>query len=278
MDNNETVGSSKDEATSVLPDKKPSSVAQLDYREIMDRKTFLHEYQKAGRPVILKGGIETWYKTDVWHFDWFRQHYHDMKVPLRYPLNSKSGVKTGFEIKSGTLGHYLEQLLAGKSVEVCGYLASLPLNSLPAIQKVAVFPDYRWMLNLSAATVWLGPAGTESVLHCDLLDNLFAQVRGRKLFQLYPPDAIEQSGPRQRNSLTADLRYRESAPEPEYEFILEEGEMLYIPPYYWHRVVSLEASISVSHVWYTPRKLLRDAPRIFNGLARGMVRRLRRGI
>lgn len=279
MNRNAAGHSSEGEIEPGLSSKKPkksSSVDQLAYREVMDRKTFLRDHLKAGKPVIIKGALEAWYKTDVWNFEWFRDQYHDLAVPLRYPASPESGEKTGFEIKSGSLGNYLQQLLAQKPVEECGYLASLPLKSLPEIQQVAVFPDYRWVDRMSAAAAWLGPAGTESVLHCDLVDNMLAQVRGRKLFQLYPPGTIDPSGSRQHNSLTADPRYRESPPAPEYEFVLEEGEVLYLPPFYWHRVVSLEPSISVNLAWYTPRTTLRDALRILTALARSVVRRLRR--
>lgn len=36
------------------------------------------------------------------------------------------------------------------------------------------------------------------------------------------------------------------------EFTLEPGEMLYLPPFWWHQVESLEPAISVSFWWALP--------------------------
>ena len=46
-----------------------------------------------------------------------------------------------------------------------------------------------------------------------------------------------------------DTQFPEFKSVPFHEFILEEGEMLYIPPKHWHYVRALETSFSVSFWW-----------------------------
>jgi hypothetical protein len=248
-------------------------VEPLAYREVLDRRVFLRDHLKPRKPVVLVGALERWYAADVWSFEWFGNAYGDLLVELRFPTGPGSDANVGYERRSDTVGAYVKRLLEGQPVRECGYLASLPL--LPSLKQIAVFPDYLWLDRLSGAAAWLGPAGTESVLHCDLLDNLFAQVKGRKLFQLYLPRSIDSSGPRQYNSLLAHPRHRESPPEPDYEFVLEERELLYVPPFHWHRVIGLEPSISVSQVWYTLRTFGRDLPRVLSSLTRRVAGKLR---
>jgi ribosomal protein L16 Arg81 hydroxylase len=234
---------------------------QIDYREALDRNTFLRDYLKPQKPVIIRDAINHWFDENVWQFDWLSKTYENLTVNLRFPSSHEA---VGFKHKTSTLGTYIEQLAQGKTVDECGYLASLDLPQLPALKKIARFPDYCWIDRLSGSSAWLGPAGTDSVLHCDLLDNTLAQVKGRKLFQMYMPHTIKPFGPRQFNSLTVHPDDRDTPPD--FEFVLEEGELLYIPPYYWHRVLALDASISVNQTWYTPKTALRDARIVFHSI------------
>ena len=45
-----------------------------------------------------------------------------------------------------------------------------------------------------------------------------------------------------------------------YHCLLEEGDLLYLTPYWWHHVTSLETSISVNY-WFNVLHLPRGRPR-----------------
>jgi hypothetical protein len=96
---------------------------------------------------------------------------------------------------------------------------------------------------------WIGPKGTETGLHQDMMPNFLGQVFGRKKIQLLPPKEL----PREYVNLGMVDMFKpdyEQFPhfpniEDIYEVILEPGDIIYIPRCWWHQVVALEASISI---------------------------------
>ncbi|MBW0485275.1 hypothetical protein O181_024990 [Austropuccinia psidii MF-1] len=132
--------------------------------------------------------------------------------------------------------------------------------------------------------VWVGPAGTVSPAHIDPYYNCYAQVVGRKYVwvappkfgsEMYPfgttPEDVEL-GPQSlqasymTNTSQVDVlsstentnipQLRECFPNfvekviPEaLQIVLEAGDMMIMPPGWWHSMKSLEKSISVS-MWF----------------------------
>ena len=111
-----------------------------------------------------------------------------------------------------------------------------------------------------AINAWLGPRGTASPLHFDRVHNLLAQVVGSKYVRLYAPSHSERlyphpDGPHMNSSQIVDpedydhARFPRFAGTPYVDLVLGAGEMLYIPPRWWHFVESRETSFSVSFWW-----------------------------
>ncbi|KAJ9601152.1 hypothetical protein L9F63_000672, partial [Diploptera punctata] len=106
---------------------------------------------------------------------------------------------------------------------------------------------------------WFGPKGTLSPLHHDPKHNLLAQVVGEKRILLYSPGETEKLYPHEGSMLNNTAQVNPEKPDystfPKYktaqtwECHLQPGEMLYIPPKWWHHVRSLCTSFSVSFWW-----------------------------
>ncbi len=62
----------KDEVSGSDSDYGPS---QIDKREGLSRKEFLHEYVLKNRPVVLKDGAKGWPALSKWTPEFFREHY-----------------------------------------------------------------------------------------------------------------------------------------------------------------------------------------------------------
>jgi hypothetical protein len=114
--------------------------------------------------------------------------------------------------------------------------------------------------NLRQTNLWIGTSGNVTPLHYDAANNFLAQVVGRKRVHLFPPSQshlLYPNGTRQ----TANNTSRVSLLKPDYdkhprfrdavahECVLQPGEMLHIPPYWWHHVESLDTAISINFWW-----------------------------
>jgi hypothetical protein len=114
---------------------------------------------------------------------------------------------------------------------------------------------------VSQAVVWLSHPGVRAQMHHDRSHNFFMQVRGRKKFKLYDPRAHQQlhlypavSGARRQSQI--DFEQAEAIENSaldelkayRWEVELQPGEMLYIPPFWFHEVESLDLSLSVAVV------------------------------
>jgi len=114
-------------------------------------------------------------------------------------------------------------------------------------------------------SVYFGPGGTVSPLHYDPKHNLLAQVTGRKYIRLYAKETTECLYPRHNTWLSNTSLVDVENPDleafplfkdvPYKECVLEPGNLLYIPPGYWHYVRSLSVSISISFWWEIPENL-----------------------
>ncbi|KAJ1658702.1 hypothetical protein IWQ61_002110 [Dispira simplex] len=149
------------------------------------------------------------------------------------------------------------------------YLAQHDLfQQIPTLQADISIPDYCYGLISETENTpldplihwWLGPRGTVSPLHYDRHHNLLAQVVGYKYVRLYSPLESAKLYPfadesQLSNTSRVDVRCSDVEQFPAFaqasyvECLLKPGEMLYIPPYWWHYVESLSVSCSLSF-WF----------------------------
>ncbi|WP_369363941.1 cupin-like domain-containing protein [Streptomyces sp. CG4] len=105
--------------------------------------------------------------------------------------------------------------------------------------------------------VWIGSAGTRSMLHSDLKDNLFCQLWGEKSVTLlawqdsraaYPfPDNLVNS---QVDLAAPDMRRHPRLRNAVLHHVhMGPGDLLYIPRGWWHDIRARTPSVSVNH-WF----------------------------
>lgn len=123
-------------------------------------------------------------------------------------------------------------------------------------------------------SLWIGQPGVAAYVHHDSYDNVFVQLRGRKRFVIAAPEGWRllrpypllhpSHGQAQREALLPETIESTAAQAPVWMIDLEPGDILWVPPYAWHYVVSLTPSVSVN-VWSrTPWAAQADA---ISGLA-----------
>ncbi|RLU19658.1 hypothetical protein DMN91_008215 [Ooceraea biroi] len=161
---------------------------------------------------------------------------------------------------------FLQEYIIADSSEI-GYLAQHQLfEQVPELKEDFEVPLYCFFSDDPSeestthhVNCWLGPANTVSPLHYDRYNNLLCQVFGYKRIILYPPDESGYLYPHESRLLENTAQV--DPLEPDYDkwpnfrkanqmtFYLRPGEMLYIPPKWWHHVTALTPSFSVSFWW-----------------------------
>lgn len=251
-------------------------------------ETFFTEYVKHNRPLVLRGAAAAWPATH-WSAESLSAAFGEEVVTVA-PLHT-SGPHSHLDKwleRSDAWEHTepepevcdADQLLVVSAMRVkmrvkkfvrligaetpsAGFYADGAGNlthSFPFLRDAFAPPPFAAWLQLKRADLWMGGRSI-SRMHYDNLDNLFAQVVGRKTFVLSPPHAgaAVQGGKRLRKaacrythpgSFARDgggvlhetvLNYLgcERPPSlPTVSVTLGPGDMLYLPFGWWHEVHS----------------------------------------
>ncbi|KAH7543587.1 lysine-specific demethylase JMJ30 [Ziziphus jujuba] len=249
----------KAEMLRVLPERS-LSCKMVVKRSALSLEGFLREYFLCCSPVIITDCMAHWPARSKWNdMNYLRRIAGDRTVPVEV---GKNYLCSEWKQELITFSQFLERIQATDSSAVPTYLAQHPLfDQINELRKDICVPDYCFAGGgeLRPLNAWFGPAGTVTPLHHDPHHNILAQVVGKKYIRLYPASYSEELYPYSEtmlcNSSQVDLDKidkREFPKVQDLEFvdcILEEGEMLYIPPKWWHYVRSLTTSLSVSFWW-----------------------------
>jgi lysine-specific demethylase 8 len=237
----------------------------IDAPESMTPEEFEESYYLKNRPCVIRGGALEWPARKKWNPEYLTGLYGSKMVDItmssgssfKYSV-SKAGkgmlrtsfqeaiklVKTDFA-STGIRYYLMQKTIAGDFPEL--------------LQDIE---DPRWVKKpgiIGARNLWIGAAGNVSNLHYDLSNNFLVQVEGRKRFILFSPEDYEYVYPAEK---TARPNLSQLDPEnPDNErfplfklarpitFILDPGDVIYMPPFWWHQVHSLDYSISVNFWW-----------------------------
>src|SRR5262249_45559777 len=95
--------------------------AQIDKREKLSRKEFLHEYVRKNRPVVITDAVREWKALSKWTPKFFADTYGDRKVPV---FERKRAVTMKDSV---LLGDYIEEITSSTFNNRAKYLFSLKI-------------------------------------------------------------------------------------------------------------------------------------------------------
>jgi [histone H3]-dimethyl/trimethyl-L-lysine36 demethylase len=233
-----------------------------------------------GQPVIVTGVLDSWPALELWkHPSYLIHKAGNRTIPVEvgsHYVDEEWGTRLMTVAELLDRSHMIDSGNtidndSGNTAKKVHYLAQHALfDQIRCLRSDIIQPDY-CSLGTDTPTVnaWIGPGGTITPLHTDPHHNLLCQVIGRKYIRLYPPSAssgmyphqdglltntsqiidIENNGGEGDNNNKEEERYPEFRKQQWMECVLKPGDVLYIPPLWWHYVKSLETSISVSWWW-----------------------------
>lgn len=237
---------------------------QIPICPTLDRETFLREHYARGRPVVMKGAFDDWPALKKWNLDYLNQVCGGREIQVQTGRDNNAQYETqaqqhrtlmpmsdflawlaAIEASGGTSNDLY--MTAGNTGINDEALTDLWPDTRPAISTY-LNPE----LPQKNGFLWLGPPGTVTPLHHDLTNNFMAQVLGRKRVLLIDPALT----PRLYNHVycysEVDLRNVDLARfplmdgVPVMEHILEPGDLLFIPIGWWHQVMGLDTSITIT--------------------------------
>ncbi len=253
-----------------------SRIVPLPRVRNLDRETFIKEFVRKSHPVVFEGAAKDWECCRKWSFDWIKQQYGNDDVMLvdhaqqdRNPLAKP--------IEHLTLGDLIDGIDHGS----LKYARFHPL--LQRHPELRLDINQAWLKDhltnrrtswLHFYTLFLGGRGTDTAIHCAGNENLFVQIQGQKKWRLYPVGHSPVFDPPANRSLYKYTGFRADDPDyvrypmaqhmDWYETVLEPGDVLYNPPYYWHHVSNPTSSIGVGCRWNNMRTGLLASPTLFS--------------
>ncbi|MEH2055777.1 MAG: cupin-like domain-containing protein [Nostoc sp.] len=248
------------------------AVSHIERVEQPTKEEFQRNFLSRRRPVIITGAINDWNALSLWTANYLTTLFSDKQVDISV---SQSRIFTG-NLENGfanlrqkmQFSDFINILVSKNKFEKYYYLQqqSIP-TEFPAILQDIKFPEYFDKKLFVDPTIWIGSGGNTSPLHYDAMDNLFTQVSDRKRFLLFDPQQTSSLYPFPASSKIPHMsQINIEKPDWEkfpnfqkakyFECIVELGEILFIPAFWWHQVYSLansnhELNISVNF-WAKP--------------------------
>ncbi|MCB0644120.1 MAG: cupin-like domain-containing protein [Phaeodactylibacter sp.] len=225
----------------------------IEKREGLTPKQFQEEYLRFRKPVVFKDLAASWPATQKWTFDWLKENYGQLEVPLigndyhtpgKYYMTAK--VHKPF-------GEYLDMLQAGPT-EYRMFLYNI-FEHAPELTKDVIFPDIMKGFHKRYLFMFFGGEGAHVNLHYDIdCSSVFlTQFQTRKRLILFGP---EQSRYLYQHPFTVQSHVDVGNPDYDrfpnfrkaqgYEVIINHGETIYIPSTYWHYIEYVDGGYSIA--------------------------------
>lgn len=208
-------------------------------------------------PILFKGLTKDWDCTKKWSKEYFRTFFSEMNVSL---VGNVGLVDKENESKytEASLGDFIDSI--GKDKR--NYLRfSRIIDTNPKLRSdidVKFLERFKSKLSRGGFLyLFMGEADSKTDMHNAIIQTLFFQVKGKKKWTIYAPNErifIDPIADRRPYFYSHVNPHNENDPNypilkyaKKYEIIIEDGDLLWFPTFYWHYVENLTHSIGVTY-------------------------------
>jgi hypothetical protein len=240
----------------------PSHFPQVDRRLDLSIREFRNEYLYQRKPVVITGAIESWRARSTWSLEYFQTRFPDTSVSI-HRLGGERYEPSGVE--SIALSKFIDTIKTNTFEQYPYYVRDdwrifeLHEELLRDYEIPKYFFDWFVFLpgfmRLIYPRIFMGPKGAITPLHLDIWGThaWLAQIVGRKRWILFPKDQQEFlyncTVQPQKPDLERFPLYRNAKP---VECTIGPGDLIFVPGGWAHEVISLDATISITHNYMGP--------------------------
>ncbi|KAG7467483.1 hypothetical protein MATL_G00154310 [Megalops atlanticus] len=237
----------------------------------VDRDVFLQEIYPKRSPAVLRD-VSLGPCVRKWTVDYLTENGGDKEVKVHVSaVPQMDFLHKNFLYRTLPFSEFVQRAAETKhsnffiSEEESYYLRSLGDDSrrepadlrkqFPGLAEDFHIPEFFEPEQFFSCVFRISSHGLQLWTHYDVMDNLLAQVSGRKRVVLYSPrDAqyLYLTGDKSEvlDIDTPDLeRYPEFVKARRYECVLEPGDLLFIPALWFHNTLALQFGIGVNVFW-----------------------------
>jgi hypothetical protein len=262
--------------TRLLEDTPEGTISPVPVVEDIDAHEFYRTFVANKIPAVIKGGAQASEAVKKWSFEYFKSEHGEQDVPVALEEISRTteytSYKVGYEMYQ--MEQFVNEVQAGASL----YLKFIPMfRMLPQLLDDLPHNLFSQLSNgalkrkkKSDNEFYMGGKGSCTHLHTERSDIFHICIEGRKRWRLYSPQNSMLLYPVPAPTMFIGSEVDFMQPDFDvhpwfryangYELVLEEGDLLYVPCYYWHGVQNLEASISINCLWHKPWRSFQSMP------------------
>lgn len=270
----------------LLIDKKGDDSSIILYKKVgkvpieylpTQESNFAAKCERRGEPLVIRNSVvESWDARRKWSPNylaskisklkgvyendnrWFGP-YFDGRKPMAAMFDRVNPYTNDLELPSANFFRSIQRPSEGRYLYFTGDIEQLGdwawSEVMPMKELLVLNPTH------SSVNVWIGQPHVIAHCHYDGYHNFYAQLYGRKKFTLFSPThwpglhpypflhpSHAQCQVNLSNAVNDVIRFPSLKEVTPLEVILEPGDLLYLPPLWFHHVESMEVSISVN-VW-----------------------------
>jgi hypothetical protein len=236
---------------------------QVERREKLGREEFFERYYTQNRPVIITGMLEAWPALTRWTPDYLKEKcgHHIVEVQVGRSRDPQYEINSDQYRRQMPFGEFVDWMNRGeetndfymtaKNSDANGAILEALYDDIPVIHEYLKDDDAS-----NRGFFWYGPKGIVTPLHHDLTNNFMAQVRGRKQIRLISPCLLPNIYNHRHCYSQVDLNAIDYERFPDFRHItplevtLHPGEILFLPVGYWHHVVGLDISLTMTYTQF----------------------------
>lgn len=226
---------------------------------------FRSDYLKTGVPLIIENYLQK-LPCSKWNMDYLIKTVGCNNVEVRGRTNQQD-YKTGksYIVRTTTVGEYIDELKTKTKRSLSSYMAVQNIRRcFPQLQDECVLPKYIEKIH-NGPFLWVAHEGHYEYCHYDPDASMMMMIEGSKQVRMFSCQDLEKLHPNPLGSrgktiqsqidcdaLQLDVNYHQFKDATCYHCQLNQGDMLFIPAFWWHQVTSLTDSVSINTFFGDP--------------------------